>query len=125
MFKKLRLSSEREDLLRRNRDRIAAYHVYKNPETSYNGCEYEFSDGKICAASACLKDYEREKLVEHYNIIPLPTILSDNPELLDLSDSDAETLRELQFWHDDYVNGRKDNTFVIFDTLVKELLGEV
>lgn len=101
------LSEHRRKLLASNKDRIRA-EILRNNTTQEctnwykdnNGhCMFEYSDGSMCAASACLTDEERNTVVNN-NLNGCGIVHINQRCELNISKEEAETLYRFQNIHD-------------------------
>lgn len=95
------LSPERKELLRKNRGRIKA--LIMDPEDQECDCLYDYGDGTICAASACLTDEEREILIPLFNSSSIDGSYCKK-ETPTISDSDRFVMAKMQNLHDRYID---------------------
>lgn len=95
------LSEMRKELLRKNRDRIKAFVMDAEDEES--DCLYQYPDGTICAASACLTDAEREIAAQHCNSNGVLGIHFAR-HLPEIDQDDLDVMGDMQNLHDEYVD---------------------
>lgn len=106
------LSEMRKELLRKNRDKIAA--LQKGEGEDIGGCLYKYPNGMMCAASACLTDDERDKVSEFNN----GGWFEEVSHFVDVSESELDTIIQLQSAHDEYMlEGGPDNWDIFMKTL--------
>jgi len=100
------LSEKRRNILRKNFYNIMGIHYAIGAENDPPSvrCLYQYDNGRICAASACLTDIERKKIVEAgRNSCPIWNV----PNFLDLKSvtkHDMEIMIKLQEYHDQYMH---------------------
>lgn len=99
------LSEKRRNILRKNFYNIMGIHYAIGAENGPPSvrCLYQYDNNRICAASACLTDSERKKIVEAGQN---GCIINRVPKYVDLkiTKHDMEIMIELQRYHDQYMH---------------------
>lgn len=96
------LSEKRKELLRKNKNKIAAVLV-KNGKLIETECCYKYDNGVMCAASACLTDDERNAIYcAGYNSKTIKAVAEAG--LVDIKGEELETLNIFQAFHDEYLS---------------------
>lgn len=105
------LSEKRRQLLLQNKEKIMAYQLSKLAtegrkqlleDAGYAGCVYQYKNGLICAASACLTDDERAKIASNAQQNGCGIMALDSDFMPDFEENELSTLANFQLVHDNY-----------------------
>lgn len=124
------LSEMRRNLLKKNKDRILAVQIINNfggvdqlPEdVQPSACLYQYPDGSICAASACLTDAERSVIAASTCNSRIFTEANQQFKL-GVDGEEFKSISELQRLHDNFMSGHAPRKY--FATVFQELLNEL
>lgn len=108
------LSEKRKELLRKNKDKIAAYKANSDGFT-VDSLKRFYPDGTFCAGIACLTDEEMEE-AKGKNESSILEFCNTH----DFSTDDSNTMDKLEDLHDEVVDDGIG--FDRFDNYVKEIL---
>lgn len=127
------LTATRLENLRKNKDKIFASKLiamsyeerdlFMSNSVGNNTCCYQYEDGSVCAASACLSDKERSFLSCNPDINSTIISASECKVALDkTSDDELDTMRNFQVTHDAYCNYRGDRQRWLFEKALESML---
>lgn len=107
------LSTKRQELLKSNKDRIRGLKYVNGgavvraeidtKNTNGHGCLYQYPDGDICAASACITDDERRAILDDGDNSCSFGMLSTSIDIVD--GSEMQEITNFQVLHDALFNG--------------------
>lgn len=115
----IKLSPERQEFLKKNKENIRAVKLIgldkkerdvlkQDMYDKMDQCKYQYENGDICAASACLSDEERKKIVScGQNTVIIGTALEKSD--LNTSADDRYIMNAFQHAHDEYCKNRTDD----------------
>lgn len=122
----MKLSPERTELLRKNRNKIALYVYGSNSLNMFDLVRF-YPNGSMCAGMACLTDKEQE-IAHKHNKESVRTLVRKShnsngihevTEACNISKNDLKIMRLLEELHDESISSPTNDSF---DKLVDKLL---
>lgn len=116
----MRLSPERTEFLRKNKDKIMAF-VQKHGEMNFMGIPRGVTkSGYMCAGVACLSDEERSRITSKDEDMTIADLIKNYE--LDVTASDRYTMRVLEAAHDDFIMWGDDFTIDDLTEYINKIL---